>query len=110
MSLKLSSLLTCLGGWLILAGSLLLTRYVPTDKWSVVIPLTAHLFGYMMLAASVVLSVLWMVYLGRWQEDFGVAILTFFLAGAPVAWLAWTFTHQSKGFTQFALRLMWTGP
>lgn len=109
MSLKVSSLTTCFSGWLLLAASFALTRVFATDKWSVVIPLTVHLFAYLTFATALVLSVLWMVWLGRWQEDFGVAIINALLALGPLVWLLWSYTHQSKGFSQFLLHLMWTG-
>lgn len=109
MTLKGWSLATCLAGWLVLALSFLLTRFFDTDEWSVIVPLTVHLFGYLVCAAAAVLSLLWITWLGRWQEDMAVAILNLCLALAPVVYLLWSFMNQERSVTKFVLFLMWTG-
>jgi hypothetical protein len=109
MTLKGWSLSTCLTGWLLLALSFVLTRVFETDQWSVVVPLTVHLFAYLVLAAAAVLSVLWMLALARWQEDMAVAIINLLLASAPVVYLIWTYSRQDRPLTKFVLYLMWTG-
>lgn len=109
MSLKAWSLLTCLAGWFTLALSLVLTRFLHTDGWQVVIPLTVHLFAYMVLAAAAVLTLLWALWMSRWQEDMAVAMINLLLCATPVLLLTWNFFHQQKSLTKFALALMWTG-
>ena len=109
MSWRAWSLSTTLLGWLILAASFALTRFFPTDQWEVVIPLTTHLFGYLVLAAACLLSFLWIVSLGRWQEDMLVALINLALAGSPLAIFLWSYLHQGRGFGKFVLFLMWTG-
>lgn len=109
MTLKAASLATCLAGWILLAASFLLTRVFETDRAVVVIPLTVHLFGYLVLLAAAALSILWMSWLGKWQEDMAVAFINFLLCAAPVAYLVYSFMSQERPLTQFVLFLMWTG-
>lgn len=109
MSLKVWSLAICLAGWLTLGASFLLARVVHTDNWQVVIPLTAHLFAYMVLGAAATVTILWMIWMARWQEDMGVALINLLLSATPVVLLVWTYMHQSKSLTKFAFALMWTG-
>jgi uncharacterized membrane protein len=109
MSLKAWSLVTCLAGWLTLALSLVLTRFFETDGWQVVIPLTVHLFAYMVLAAAAVLTLLWALWMSRWQEDMAVALINLLLCATPVLVVLWNYWHQHKTLTKFVLALMWTG-
>ena len=109
MSLKAWSLLTCMAGWLTLALSFVLTRFVHTDGWQVVIPLTVHLFGYMVLGAAAVVTSLWIIWMARWQEDMGVALINLMLCSTPVAMILWNFYHQQKSLSKFVFALMWTG-
>ena len=109
MNLKVWSLVTCLAGWLTLALSYALTRVFHTDQWAVVIPLTVHLFGFLVLGAAIVLTILWMIWMARWQEDMAVAMINLLLCGGPVVALLWSFMQQQHSVTKFVLALMWTG-
>lgn len=109
MNLKVASLATCLAGWLLLTLSFLLTRVLETDSWKVVVPLTVHLFAYLTMLAAALMSGLWMVALGRWQEDMGVAGINLLLSGLPVVYLVVTYVQSGKPFTRFIFSLMWTG-
>lgn len=109
MTLKAWSLSTSLAGWLTLGLSFVLTRVFDTGGWQVVIPLTVHLFGYLVLGSALVLSLLWMIWLGRWQEDMGVALINCLLAGGPVVVFLWSYFHQNSDFNRYVFGLMWTG-
>jgi len=109
MSLKAWSLSTCLAGWITLAASLVLTRVFETDNWQIVIPLTVHLFAYMVLAWAALLTALWMLWMARWQEDMAVALINLGLCGVPVLFFIWSYLGQQKSLTKFVLTLMWTG-
>ena len=109
MSLKGWSLATCFFGWFCLATSFLLTRVFHTDQWSVVIPLTVQLFSFLVLAWAIVVNVLWMIWLARWQEDMAIALINLFLAAGPVFYIVYSYMNQSKSLTKFVLNLMWTG-
>jgi hypothetical protein len=110
LTLKGWSLATCALGWLCLAASYLLTRIFHTDQWLVVIPLTVHLFSFLVFAWAMVVTVLWMVWLAKWQEEMAIALINLFLAGMPVAYILWAFLSQPKSLSKFVLGLMWTGP
>ncbi len=109
MSWRAWSLTSTLLGWLVLAASFLLTKAFSTDQWEVLIPLTVHLFGFLVLAAACLLSLLWMVSLGRWQEDMLVALINLALALGPLGILVWSFSQQNRPFGKFLFYLMWTG-
>ncbi len=109
MSLKGWALGTCMFGWICLAASFGLTKAFDTSGVLVVIPLTVHLFSFLVFGWAVVVTVLWMVWLGKWQEDMAIAAINLFLAGAPVLYFVWAYMSQSKSLTKFVLNLMWTG-
>lgn len=96
-------------GWICLAVSFGLTKAFQTDQWSVVIPLTVHLFSFLVFGWALVLTALWMVWLGKWQEDMAIAAINLFLAGAPVIYIVSAYLSQGKSLTKFVLGLMWTG-
>ena len=109
MTLRGWSLATAVSGGLLLVASHLLTKVVATDQWSVVIPLTVYLFAHLVLAAAVILCLLWCLWLGRWQRDTGIALLVGLLAATPVSIFMWNYFHQTRPLTKFVLMLMWTG-
>jgi hypothetical protein len=109
LGLKGWALATCMFGWICLAVSFGLTRVFHTDQWMVVVPLTIHLFSFLVFGWAMVVTVLWMVWLGKWQEDMAIATINLFLAGAPVLYIVWAYMSQNKSLTRFVLSLMWTG-
>ena len=96
-------------GWICLAISFGLTKVFHTDQWMVVVPLTIHLFSFLVFGWALVVTALWMVWLGKWQEDMAVAAINLFLAGAPVIYIVTAYMTQKNSLTRFVLGVMWTG-
>lgn len=90
-------------GWGAGAISLLMAWVMRVSSLTLLVPLFLLPWALMLWAGAVLASLLAMLRIGHWCEEFGVHLINVFLAGVPLLYFVYLFTVYPGARTQFLL-------